>query len=101
MALAFIIGLTVALSIGIGVGEWAFGATLGAVLWATGGLWQVPNFLTSILRHGPNSEGLYFSTSHERSARAQTEVWCHLTNIAEREAWADYDRRMRLRGRFI
>lgn len=101
MALAFIVGLSVALSVGLALGEWVFGATLGAVLWATGGVWQAPNFLTSVVRHGLNSEGFYFSTSHERSARAQTEVWCHLTEIAQRESWADYDRRMRLRGRFL
>lgn len=77
-------------------------ALVGFVLWASGGAWQLPNFLSSVIRHGLNSEGLYFSTEHERSARAQTEPWVHcISDLTDRRTWTDYDRAKAHKGRHI
>lgn len=99
MVLSFVVGLSVAISIGVVLDQWPFGALLGGALWTSGGLWQLPNFVASVLRYGPNAEGFYWSTEHERAARSQTEYWAQRCDIAQRECWADYDRRMHYRKR--
>lgn len=60
MMLSFVIGLVV-LTQG--------SPLLGVVLWLSGGAWQLPNFLTAVLRGG----NVYRDTEHERSAYAQTD----------------------------
>lgn len=87
MLLSFILGFLV----GLCTWNWA----LGFGLWCSGGLWQLPNFISSILRHSekalwPKEGSLkerfsqYFSSlflsvaykesEHERAAYAQTDV---------------------------
>lgn len=64
MLLSFIVGLVV----GLVTGNWP----LGVALWASGGIWQAPNFLTAMLRGGH----VYRDSEHERSAYAQCdETW--------------------------
>jgi len=60
MVLAFCVGLVVFLV----TGNWI----LGLALWTSGGVWQLPNFLTTVLRGGH----IYRDSEHERSASAQT-----------------------------
>jgi len=72
MLLSFIVGLVVA------IGHWAKGDVGGGSLWwlaiwTSGGLWQIPNFLTAILRYG--WVGVYRDSEHERSAYGQTDDW--------------------------
>lgn len=43
---------------------------LGLGLWMSGTLWQLPNFLTAVLRGGH----VYRDTEHERSAYAQCDI---------------------------
>ena len=61
MMLSFIIGLVVALC----TGHWL----LGLGLWWSGGLWQLPDFVTAALRRG----NPYRSSEHECSAYAQAD----------------------------
>lgn len=68
LATSFVVGVLVAAV----TGNWI----LGLALWASGGAWQLPHFLTSAARHGGGLEGLYRQNEHERSARAQTSRWC-------------------------
>jgi len=60
IVLAFFVGLVVFLV----TGNWI----LGLALWASGGFWQLPNFLTALLRGGH----VYRDAEHERSAYSQT-----------------------------
>jgi len=86
MFLSLLVGLTVALITG--------DALMGFILWTSGGMWQLPNFLTAMLRYGHlvkwPQEGsfgsklktfmadlfvgtAYRDAEHERSAYAQTD----------------------------
>ncbi len=65
MVLSFIVGLIC----GIATGDWL----LAFLTWMSGGLWQLPNFLTAMLRYGFRS--VYRDSEHERSAYAQTDKW--------------------------
>jgi hypothetical protein len=76
MMLSFVVGLAVLLAVGLAGGGWPLATVLGGVLWASGGSWQAPNFLSAGIRHGFNLEGVYRQAEHERSARAQTSRWC-------------------------
>lgn len=72
MLLSFLVGLAVA------IGWWSHGEAMIGVrwwigLWASGGLWLAPNFVTAFLRYGP--KGVYRDAEHERSAYAQTDRW--------------------------
>tara|TARA_R100000656_G_scaffold104176_1_gene76182 strand:+ start:222580 stop:223212 length:633 start_codon:yes stop_codon:yes gene_type:complete len=88
MLLSFIIGLVVSFCTG--------DFLLGFFLWWSGGLWQLPNFATALLRFGHTlrwpTEGkwheklagflkdlflgvAYRDSEHERSAYAQTSLW--------------------------
>ena len=71
MALSLVLGLIV----GGVTGNW----WLGAVLWWSGGMHQLPNFLTAMLRGG----NAYRDSEHERSAYAQTD------RDAEGRDWLD------------
>lgn len=88
MLLSFIVGLIV------GIGFWAHGH-VGAgfawwlLMWASGGLWQLPNFLTAMMRFG--WKGVYRDTEHERSAYAQT----HPVAFMADESWWDMRERQR------
>ena len=62
MMLSFLVGLAVALY----TGQWG----LGAALWWSGGLWQVPDFITALLRGG----NAYRDSEHERAAYGQTDL---------------------------
>jgi hypothetical protein len=64
MLLSFLVGLVV----GLVTGNW----WLGFALWASGGVWQLPNFVTASLRHGVKNA--YRVSEHERSAYAQTDA---------------------------
>ena len=64
MLLSFAIGLVVALS----GNPW-----LGLGLWFSGGAWQLPNFVTAMLRFGWGRG--YRDSEHERSAYAQCDLW--------------------------
>lgn len=87
MLLSFFIGLIVILCTG--------DSLLGFILWTSGGTWQLPNFLTAMLRYGHRvkwtTEGsfgtrlklflgalflevAYRDSEHERSAYAQTDI---------------------------
>lgn len=70
--LALIIGLIVFAV----TGNWI----LGLILWMSGTAWQLPNFLTAVLRGGH----IYRDTEHERSAYAQTDVRDGV------KSWLDY-----------
>lgn len=96
MTLSLLVGLAVFLGVGIVSGDWTFGALFGLGVWTSGGAWQLPNMLAGAFRYGFNSEGLYFSTEHERSARAQTSSWA-----GGGRRWEDYDDELRARGRKI
>jgi len=74
MVLSLIIGLVV----GSVTSNWVLA---GAIYWS-GGLWQLPNFLTAVLRHGPKY--YYWGSEHERSAYAQTDV------DEYEKSWIDY-----------
>lgn len=43
----------------------------GALIWCSGGVWQLPNYLAAGLRHG--WKHAYRDAEHERSAYAQTD----------------------------
>ena len=62
MLLSFIVGLCV----GAATSNWL----LGAILWASGGAWQLPNFLGAVMRGGR----VYRDSEHERAAYAQADV---------------------------
>ena len=64
MLLSLGVGLVVAFT----TGDW----WLGLALWASGGAWQIPNFVTAVLRYG--LKGVYLGTEHELSAYAQTDA---------------------------
>jgi hypothetical protein len=81
MLLSLVVGLVVFAV----TGNWL----LGLLLWLSGGAWQLPAFLTSAVRHGFNINGLYRSNEHERSARAQTQRWCHGKSWMNKEEIAD------------
>lgn len=87
MLLSFLVGLAVIVCTG--------NVLLGFLLWSSGGLWQLPNFLMALLRYGHNvkwpPEGSFFTrlknflrdlflevayrdSEHERSAYAQTDL---------------------------
>lgn len=91
MVLSFVVGLVVALL----TGNW----WLGLGLWWSGGAWQLPNFVTAVIRWG--LRGLYRDTEHERSAYAQTQEWSR-TLLPEdaRKSWADFrdEHRKRQKG---
>jgi hypothetical protein len=80
MALSLIVGLIV----GGVTGDWI----LAGVLWWSGGMWQIPNFLTAVLRYGPKY--YYWGAEHERSAYAQTDLDEH------DKSWVDYQREKKL-----
>jgi hypothetical protein len=61
MLLSFIVGTVVALS--------TSNFLLGAALWWSGGLWQLPNFLTAIVRYG--LKWGYRLSEHEKQAYAE------------------------------
>jgi hypothetical protein len=61
MLISFLIGLIISLI----TFNWIF----GLIIWASGGIWQVGNFLTALLRGGH----VYRDAEHERSAYAQTD----------------------------
>lgn len=90
-----------------------FGATplQGLLMWWSGGLWQLPNFLTAMLRHGPAkkltddkrssfkrlTDNAYRSSEHERSAYAQTDLVAQLGGHDAswqdlQDAWIEYQR---------
>jgi hypothetical protein len=67
-------------------GDWL----LGLLLWWSGGMWQLPNFITAGLVHGWRH--VYRDSEHERSAYAQTDMFKMLTGgkgswIQWREDW--------------
>ncbi len=87
MFLSLTIGIVVAISTG--------NVLLGFLLWASGGMWQLPNFVMAMLRYGHHvswpTEGPFFQklkkffrdlflgvayrdSEHERSAYAQTDL---------------------------
>ncbi len=79
-------------------------------IWWSGGTWQLTNFLTAILRHGPAApnpkepkslltryiDNAYRQSEHERSAYAQTDL---ITQVAGskaswnelQQAWIEYE----------
>ena len=63
--LALVISIVWAICDGNGLESWA----LHLAVWSSGVLWQVPNFLTAVLRGGH----VYRDAEHERSAYAQTD----------------------------
>lgn len=70
MLLSFIVGLVVAVS----TGHWG----IGLALWWSGGMWQLPDFITAMLRGG----NAYRDSEHERSAYAQTD-------LVQGKSWAE------------
>ncbi len=81
MVLSFVVGLVAA----VVTGSWQ----LGALLWWSGGAWQLPNFVTAFIRYG--WKGAYRDTEHERSAYAQTTEWSRpLLPDGVRKSWADF-----------
>jgi len=66
VVLALLISIIWAISDGNGLESWG----LHLAVWASGILWQVPNFLTAVLRGGH----VYRDAEHERSAYAQTDL---------------------------
>ena len=62
---------------------------LGLAIWISGGLWQIPNFLTAAARHGWRHA--YRDAEHERSAYAQHtpihggHTWAGLRDETRRE----------------
>jgi len=86
MLTSFLVGLSVSIVTG--------NVLLGFILWVSGGLWQIPNWVSAVLRYGhhvkkPEGKGFFASTKsiisqvfdiayrdseHERSAYAQTDV---------------------------
>jgi len=71
--LALLIGVTVT----IVTGNWI----LGLALWVSGTAWQLPNFLTAVLRGGH----IYRDTEHERSAYSQ----CTERGRKDGQSWLD------------
>jgi hypothetical protein len=63
------------LSILVGLGAWAWSGSwgLGLVIWASGGAWQLPGFLTAAIRYG--WKGIYRDHEAERAAYSQTDYW--------------------------
>lgn len=84
-----LLALVVAVVVGGVSGCW----WLALGLWLSGGLWQLPNMLAGALRYGASMEGFYYSTEHERSARAQTGRWCG------GKGWLAHDRQQQEVGR--
>lgn len=81
MVLSFVVGLGIALV----TGDW----WLGLGVWWSGGGWQLPNFVTAVIRWG--SKGLYKDTSHERHAYSETQEWSRLILPEDgRRSWADF-----------
>lgn len=89
MLLSFLVGLAVA------VGQWSLGGRAGPgfawwlAIWTSGGIWQLPNFITAMLRFGPKNA--YRDAEHERSAYAQT----HPVAYMQDESWWDMRERLR------
>ena len=101
-------------SVGLGVAIHTGDLKLGFMLWLSGGLWQLPNFVTALLRFGhtikyPKGPGrlknffkffhllfmeiAYRDSLHERSAYAQTDVY------SNGSSW--YDDREKARSRAL
>jgi len=99
MVTSFLVGVAVLLAVGLGTRAWPLAAGLGAGLWWSGGAWQLAGILASLLRHGANADGLYWSTEHERSARAQTEPWCCSPDGVR--TWREHDDLRRGAGRHL
>lgn len=72
MMLSFVVGLVVALC----TGAW----WLWPVLWWSGGMWQLPNFITAMLRGG----NAYRDSEHERAAYGETDL-----HDESGRSWAD------------
>jgi hypothetical protein len=87
MLLALVVGTAVLLTVGFTTGRWDVGAITGAILWWSGGLWQVTNFITAGLRHGWNLRGVYRGSEHELSAYAQTSRKGRVLEVSWLEAW--------------
>ena len=71
--LSYVVGLLVAISLWSNGGSVAAGINWWIVVWWSGGMWQLPNFLSAWLRYG--RKGIYRDSEHERSAYAQTAMW--------------------------
>lgn len=64
-----LLALLVSVVVTVATGDWL----LGLIMWWSGGAWQLPNFVTAVLRFG--WKGIYRDAEHERSAYAQTALW--------------------------
>jgi len=62
--------MLLSLFVGLAVGYWSEDWPMALCIWWSGGLWQLPNFLTALLRRGD----AYLDSEHERSAYAQTDL---------------------------
>lgn len=92
MLLSFVVGLAVA------IGWWAHGEAAAGFwwwfgIWTSGGLWQLPNFVTAGFRYG--WANAYRDSSHERQAYGVSDLapiagrsWYDLRNEAREKAAA-------------
>jgi hypothetical protein len=62
MLLSFVLGLV----LGLFTHDWL----LGLIVWTSGGMWQLPGFVTAVLRGG----NIYRDSEHELSAYAQSDL---------------------------
>jgi hypothetical protein len=71
MAWMFLVGLVTMLIVGPVTGDWGLAVGLFLGLWFSGGLSQLMNMLTAVMRRGD----VYRDAEHELSAYAQTDPW--------------------------
>lgn len=67
--------MVLSLLVATAVLAWTGDPWLPLIIWASGGLWQVTNFLTATMRHGTKDMAYYRLSEHEKSAYAQTDEW--------------------------
>jgi hypothetical protein len=62
------------LSLVVGLVLWPVTGSIwtGLIVWTSGGVWQLTNFITAMMRHGVDHA--YRAAEHERSAYAQTDA---------------------------
>ena len=93
MMLSFMVGAGAAIPMWV-AGNTAGGFALWFCIWFSGGLWQLPNFLTAMMRFGPKNG--YRDSEHERSAYSRTDLieqahvgksWCTIRQEAREADW--------------
>jgi len=62
--------MLLSLLVGLVLGFWSDDWRVAFLVWWSGGLWQIPNHITAVLRGGD----AHIDAEHERSAYAQTDI---------------------------